>query len=118
MAKEIRTIDEGGLFDEIRAFLEIKGVNYEDYRLIEAQSYVLCDSDEDLQEESTSFIVPKEWAEQIVKVVYSENYSVLQFEDEDGNVLLESQSFHRGDWNKVTAFAFEDLNFHLEDIFE
>ena len=117
MEKNIRVIDENGLFDEIRAFLDLKEVNYEDYRLIEADNYILYDDGEDLQGEKDSFIVPKEFAEQIEKVVYKENYADLSFKDKDGKTLIEAQNFHRGDWDKVTAFAFEDLNFHLEDIF-
>lgn len=118
VVKEIRVIDENGLFDEIRAFLEIKEVKYEDYRLIQADNYMISDSEDNLQAENDLFIVPKEFAEQIVKVVYAENYADLTFMDKDGKTLIQAQNFHRGDWNKVTAFAFDDLNFHLEDIFE
>lgn len=119
MEEQIRVIDENGLFDEIRGFLALRGVNYEDYRLIQADTYE-NEGDEGDQDEfmyAQQFIVPKEIAEHVERVVYS-GYSInLTFKDKDGTVLLVAQNFHHGDWDKVTAFAFEDLNFHLEDIF-
>jgi hypothetical protein len=36
--------------------------------------------------------------------------------DENGNVLLESKGFAFGNLKAITAFSFEDLNFHSDDI--
>jgi hypothetical protein len=118
MATKIRVIDSNGLFDEINRFLDLKDVNPEDYRLIEADEYEIDVPriEEVLVNKNEQFIVPVTIAEQVVKVLFTEYRQQVQFMDENGNVLLESKGFAFGNLNAITAFSFEDLNFHSEDI--
>lgn len=118
IATEIRVIDSNGLFDEINRFLDYKGVKAEDYRLIEADEYEidLPSIEEGLVNENEQFIVPATIAEQVVKVLFTEYRQKVEFMDSNGNVLLESKGFASGNLNAITAFSFEDLNFHSEDI--
>ena len=118
IATEIRVIDSNGLFDEINRFLDLKDVEPEDYRLIEADEYEIDVPriEEVLVNENEQFVVPATIAEQVVKVLFTEYRQQVQFMDKNGNVLLESKGFAFGNLNAITAFSFEDLNFHSEDI--
>jgi hypothetical protein len=118
IATEIRVIDSNGLFDEINRFLDLKDVKAEDYRLIEADEYEidLPRIEEVLVNKNEQFIVPETIAEQVVKVLFTEYRQQVQFMDKNGNILLESKGFALGNLNAITAFSFEDLNFHSDDI--
>lgn len=119
MATEIRVIDSNALFDDINRFLELLKVNPDDYRLVKVDEY---EQERPESEEITmtmkdeSFIVPSTIAEQVVKVLYSNYRQQVKFIDEAGQVLLESSGLANP--LKVTAFSFEDLNFHSEDLFD
>lgn len=118
VATQIRIIDSNGLFDEINRFLDLKDVKAEDYRLIEADEYEIDIPriEEVLVNKNEQFIVPATIAEQVVKVLFTEYRQQVEFIDENGKVLLESKGFAFGNLNAITAFSFEDLNFHSEDI--
>lgn len=118
VATEIRVIDSNGLFDEINRFLDLKDVKAEDYRLIEADEYEIDvpSIEEVLVNKNEQFIVPTTIAKQVVKVLFTEYRQQVQFMDKNGNVLLESKGFAFGNLNAITAFSFEDLNFHSDDI--
>ena len=118
MATEIRVIDSNALFDDINWFLDALEVKPEDYRLVKADEYEQerPQHAERLMTKNESFIVPSTIAEQVVKVLYLNYRQQVKFIDKDGQVLLESSGLINP--SKVTAFSFEDLNFHSEDLFE
>lgn len=118
MGKNIQAIDSNALFDDIHRFLELKGVEASDYRLVEVDSFEEEDKEMVLYQENDKFIVPADIAEEVAHVGYLNYHRDVYFADKEGKTLLKSGNFFDGNWSAIHAFSFDHLNFHLEDIFE